>query len=122
MSHALLRLLASEGLEPVPPAALEDLAKWCRARAEATGDGRYSVLGDAFDVMWSWWGDDENAGVAVSFLHRVNTVLKTELGAALDATDTDEACAIAATMRDQLVQIGLDAGSPMTPSWQNSDP
>lgn len=46
-------------------------------------------------------------------------MLKRELLTVIEASDANEACAVAATMRDQLIQIGVDAGNPMKPIWRN---
>lgn len=63
MTQELLRQLASGGLRALPPERLDDLAQWCLEWAEATGDGRYSVLAQTLTQLRSWFGGDEGRDI-----------------------------------------------------------
>lgn len=115
MSPESPRRLAELGLADLPPSQLGSVAEssweWC----EATGDGRYCLIWQILTMVDDWFGDPGEGAMANNFFMRLDAILRRELPGVIDAATAQVGCALAATMRDELITERNDAGDPLRP-------
>ncbi len=90
VDSSVLRRLAQQGV--AGGSDLRDVSTWCRDYGEATGDARYSSLGDTFRSISEWMTEnDEAGGVPATLMGEVNQLIRTWLPDILDASPSDGA-------------------------------
>jgi len=62
-----------------------------------------------------WFGHPEHGAMDYRLFERLDSILKRELPAVIDAATAETGCALAATMRDELEAEFHDAGDPLRP-------
>lgn len=106
MNRESLRRLADSGLAALPPDGLVDLAAWCRDWCEATGDGRYGIVGETLDVLSRWFEEhDKYGGVPTELVGELDALLERELPSILDAEDPSSAAILSRGLREAVQDV-----------------
>ena len=102
MEAAQLRRLATEGFAATRGERLSDLAVWCRDIGEASGDARYSSIGEVLRSINDWWAEhDEAGGVPASIVRRLEGLLASYLPDILDLDSPADASPLARLLREE---------------------
>ena len=98
-----LELLAANGFSGISGDQLGDLAVWCRDYAEASGDARFSSIGEALFSLDEWWSEhDERGGIPVRLKDEIEDVLTSRLPDILSATSPSDAAPLARLLREEV--------------------
>ncbi len=101
-------LFLQEGFAAVPPSAMDHLASDARDHCYATGDVRFCIAADCFDIISSCWGDD--GAVRQAVVAKIEAVVVGELASAINHPDREAARSLALAAKATLVALVHDSG------------
>lgn len=118
MDRATLDRLAVGGFGEVPATELAGAAAWCSDWCDATGDGRFCILGDVLRAVDQWLNRHEGGGgVPTALRDRISSELMSSLPAVLDAPEPGDGSLLAASLRSEVMPLLLEPESWGEAGW-----
>lgn len=108
MDSSTLERLAAGGFGALSEQEATDLGPWCQEWCNATGDGRFAIIGAILDSIYIWRTEyEESGGVPQGLLRSIEVCLTEHLGLALAAEARDDGAYWADNMRREVLPLLL---------------
>lgn len=114
MDIDVLRSLASTGMEGFHLEKLGELVELCDHWSIASGESRYSIIGDGIQTIYERSGEQ---GIPAQLQAQVDNCLRWDLWMAIEAEDTVDAARLASIFRASVTRLNWSPTEWVALGW-----